>query len=600
MLIAKSFIISILVFTTLIGINIPIMIFDLILKTISFVSGSAFFNSIFSEGVEWWTSPIFITYTTIFVLTLIMSISYTITYSVKRVYNKIDLDSNKGFTTSDFFKRYKFLVYWLVGFFLVPFLVNLLLVGVSALSSLFGLEILSNGIYDKFTIQETTIYFHNISLKSKSYLEVLNQLLGKLNEIKSDPNLNIDNNDLEQLNNQIKNIQGSINGLEGFIFELGKFNTIIQGSEWNKNNLDEFNFFLTKIIEIKNNILGYSNNIDVGLLKSLFEIYTPPVNGELIPNIDTYFDEFLKIKSSFGEIVNTGEEIDGHYLDISLNNLATLNSNKKVYISEKTTMILSEILYGKPIIDPFQNLHDNGWIGGTLDIIWKILSNIVSLITNWKDSLILITKTIALVFVLSSFMNIAINFGKRTFQLLGLVIVSPYFFVSGIKDEGKKLTIWFETVIGKILLIVFVSLAIEIWSILLLSLNQIPLTFKGIYGEVDGVWGYTFLLVFIQAIILVSSTYALLEFINYLSEIFKAQDMFQSKNRLYGREFNKGLTSTTDTGNKVFNKTKAGINYTRQRFDVNSDLFKAKEKSTFGKYVNAPIKKFKSKKVGSK
>lgn len=599
MLIAKSIIISILVFTTLIGINIPIMIFDLILKTISFVSGSAFFNSIFSD-VQWWTSPIFITYTTIFVLTLIMSISYTITYSVKRVYNKIDLDSNKGFTTSDFFKRYKFLVYWLVGFFLVPFLVNLLLVGVSALSSLFGLEILSNGIYDKFTIQETTIYFHNISLKSNSYLGVLKELLLKLEDIKSVPN--IDSNDLEQLNNQIKNIQGLIKGLEGFIVEIDKFNTIIQGSEWNKDNLDKFNFFLTRIIEIKNNVLGYSNNIDVGLLKSLFEIYSisPPVNGELIPNIDTYFDEFLTMKSSFGEIVNKGEESKGHYLNISLNNLATLNSNKREYISEKTTMILSEILYGEPILDPFQNLHDNGWIGGTFDIIWKILSNIVSLITNWKDSLILITKTIALVFVLSSFMNIAINFGKRTFQLLGLVIVSPYFFVSGIKDEGKKLTIWFETVIGKILLIVFVSLSIQIWSILLLSLNQIPLTFKGIYGEVDGVWGYTFLLVFIQAIILISSTYALLEFINYLSEIFKAQDMFQSKNRLYGREINRSFEGTYNTSKNVLDKTKSKINYTKDRFDVNSDLFKSKEKTTFGKYVNAPIKKFKSKKAGSK
>ena len=103
-IIIKTLIIAALVITVFVGINIPLIVFDLILKTIGFVSGSTFFSSIMSGGFSWDT-PIFITYMTVFILTLIMTIAYTITYSVKRVYNKIDLDGNKGFTTSDFFKR---------------------------------------------------------------------------------------------------------------------------------------------------------------------------------------------------------------------------------------------------------------------------------------------------------------------------------------------------------------------------------------------------------------------------------------------------------------------------------------------------------------
>ncbi len=566
-IIIKTFLIALLILFVYVGINIPLIVFDLILKTIGFVSGSTLFSSIMSGGFSW-DSPIFITYMTVFILTLIMTIAYTITYSVKRVYNKIDLDGNKGFTTSDFFKRYKFLIFWIVGFFLVPFLVNLLLIGVSSLASLFGLDVLTN--YDKFTKDDTLWYLQKITSDAGVYKNQLNTLLAELKIIlknNTDGTIILAPNDLVKLQNQISYIETSISKLSILEQEINKL--IGEIKIGNSDFVGNISSSINNIITLKNEFMNTINSFNYNFLENIIVKYPT-----LTPNLElNWFETFLKQTKDFEKLVNMGEKVKtDDVLSISLNNLATLNSNKKEYISEKTTQILSTIIYGKNILNPFIFNFSGGNI------------------------FVMLIQTIGLIFTLSTFMNIAINFGKRTFQLLGLVIVSPYFFVSGIKDEGQKLTIWFETVIGKILLIVFVSLSIQIWSILLVGLNEIPKQFIIMYGETNENIGYMILQVFIQMILLVSSTYALSEFINYLSEIFKAQDMFQSKNRLYGREFKSGLGGVST----VFDKSKKGINYTRERFDVNSDLFKAKDKSTFGKYVNAPIRKFKSKKVGSK
>ena len=576
-IIIKTLIIAALVITVFVGINIPLIVFDLILKTIGFVSGSTFFSSIMSGGFSW-DSPIFITYMTVFILTLIMTIAYTITYSVKRVYNKIDLDGNKGFTTSDFFKRYKLLIFWIVGFFLVPFLVNLLLIGVSSLASLFGLDVLTN--YDKFTKDDTLWYLQKITSDAGVYKNQLNTLLAELEIIlkkHTDGTITLAPNDLVELQNQISNIGTSILKLNVLEQEINKL--IGEIKIGNSDFVGNISSSINNIITLKNDFINSTNSIKYSILEDIIIKY-----HTLTPNL---FETLLIKSKEFEILVNTGIKVKtDDILSISLNNLSTLNSTSKEYISEKTTQILSNILYGEPTIDPFKPSSSIN-LGNFIPKLFSLFS---------KEGLVLIIQTIGLAFTLSTFMNIAINFGKRTFQLLGLVIVSPYFFVSGIKDEGQKLTIWFETVIGKILLIVFVSLSIQIWSILLVGLNEIPEQLIKIYGETEGNFGYMVLKIFIQMILLVSSTYALSEFINYLSEIFKAQDMFQSKNRLYGREFKAGLGGVST----VFDKSKKGINYTRQRFDVNSDLFKAKDKSSFGKYVNAPIKKFKSKKVESK
>ncbi|MGL4617022.1 MAG: hypothetical protein ACRCUM_02190 [Mycoplasmoidaceae bacterium] len=571
------------------GINIPLIIFDLTLKVISFVSGATFFEKMIS-GIFDPSDPLFIIYITIFLLTLILSVAYTINYSIKRVYNKIDIDANqRGFTKGDFFKRFKFLIFWIVGFFFVPFLVNLLLVGVSSLAGLFGIDVLSPGMYDKFTQEQINNYLGNINIEINKHNQSLIQLKNILETMLANPEINSGGNgiDANEISKQLLNINNAISKLEIFKSAINNIPNM---------NSSAFDGALEAATKAWNEFIKVGGEINQKLIEEQIQLYNMEFGASGIIDIEVLNDFSFSLKE-IDKLVVRGQRITGdggRYFNISLSNIKTLNSNNVPYISERITIILSQILYPneKDFLNPFETM---GSLGSFLAGPFQMLGRLGAIFTDFFGTLHTIFKTIALTFVLGTFFNIAINFGKRTFQLLGLVITSPYFFISGINDEGKKLTIWFETIIGKILLIVFVSLAIEIWSILILSLLGIPGMVNGVYGEVDGNLGYDTLKLFITCILLSSSTYALGEFINYLSEIFRAQDSFQGRNQTYLRQVRskvQGAASNIDGGvkqaqsfvSKMKSKSSGGI-------DVGAPTAGVSVGNTSNQYSNVSIKR---------
>jgi uncharacterized membrane protein AbrB (regulator of aidB expression) len=85
-LLIKAILIGGFFITAITGINVPLIILDLLLKLINIVSGNAFFKSIFSQAFEP-TNPIFIIYISIFLISFVLSLLFIIKASLQSTMN---------------------------------------------------------------------------------------------------------------------------------------------------------------------------------------------------------------------------------------------------------------------------------------------------------------------------------------------------------------------------------------------------------------------------------------------------------------------------------------------------------------------------------
>jgi ABC-type multidrug transport system permease subunit len=85
-LLIKAILIGGLLITMVTGINIPLIILDLILKTLNIISGNTFFKSIFSQAFEP-SNPIFIIYVSIFLISFVLSLLFIIKASLQSTMN---------------------------------------------------------------------------------------------------------------------------------------------------------------------------------------------------------------------------------------------------------------------------------------------------------------------------------------------------------------------------------------------------------------------------------------------------------------------------------------------------------------------------------
>jgi len=503
----KAVLIGGLIIAMLTGINIPLIILDIILKLINVISGNAFFSSIFSQAFDP-SNPIFIIYISIFLISFVLSLLFIIKESLRSTMNHSAFrEKNRNKTM---IHKWKWLGFWAIGFIIVPsgfFLMNFIVSQISGIfgSGFFGINILTGKdwlIYENLLIKK----IDNLNTNINNWLLALENI---------DPALDYDANLINILKTKLDMIQKSLHSIREDILKI--FDTGIL-------NIDQL-----KVVQ--NLFLGLDQQITD--LNSAFA-----ANGALYPLIDltnleniNYLNIFIDSYSGVNNIViGNFEQINNKSLSIGNFIIRGINGNVTgAYIPEPLTIELSKLIYGYELWELFPpSLNNVGGSFGPSQLVKLIISalfNVLSILFSITKFLQMFLGTFFVAVILSSFIGIALMLAKRTFEFIGLILISPVVIANGINDSGSKFELWFKNILGKQLLVLSVAFTISIFNMLvspiLIASDSI---FKSIdiFGPISGNAAFVSLLIF-KGLMLIASSIAMVEFIQWLNTILNAE-----------------------------------------------------------------------------
>ena len=528
-LLIKAILIGGFFITAITGINVPLIILDLLLKLINIVSGNAFFKSIFSQAFEP-TNPIFIIYISIFLISFVLSLLFIIKASLQSTMNYSEFrDKNHN---KSMIHKWKWLGFWGIGFILVPSIFLLVNFVISQISGIFG-----NGFFGNALLTtEDWIYY-----KSLLDIEIFNfqsNILNWKNELnKLDPALGLDAKLVDALINELTDIDSRIDNIKHNL-------NLVLHKETGLFDMNSLKWVQDLFRVLEKNILTLSSKFyNNGIFSSLLDIRPNPEN--------TYLDLFLTSSSEITNVIKGGFDNNEKSLTLSnfiIRGISGYPTNN--YIPEPLTLQLSKLIYGVEIWELFPTYKyfdgfTNGLLG-FLNFIFYGFLRIAGYVFNAKRLLSLLLGTFFTAVILSSFLGILLMLAKRIFEFVGLILISPVVLANGINDSGSKFELWFKTILGKQLLVLSVSFAISIFNLLIYPLvkaSDAIFVNIGIFGPIHTI-GASIALIVLKGLMLVASSMAMVEFIEWLNIVLNADSKITS----VGKGFMKKTSNVIDSG----------------------------------------------------
>lgn len=414
-----------------IGINIPLILFDCLLKLINLVSGASLFNQLISGVYQFNPNdPVFIIYMIVIGLSL-----FLIIFAIIKVGSKSALNPNfetKTNTKNLFSKKAKWIVLWVFGIFIIPIIFSISTVLMSLISSVFAINSYTYNPYNVETINavingyKNTI--NNLIIDNQKLLDFVNTHKDKFS---SDVDVNLLIRELIEQKNYLNNFLSNLNSLklnDNFLTEnsANLLNQLINDiNKFSQVNTSDLNYWLINFaidpeksqgIQLINNFTNSQNNFIKTIANGI------NVNGS-----------FLKLDTIYYH--NAGKYYDG-------------------WRAEQLTLDLASSIYGWKVTNlfyiPFAEITSSSTEESfNSTILFRIVFGCIA--------------SIGIFFVM---INILIKLAKRTFELLYLLMISPLAIAQGISDNGEKYDLWLKTTTGKMIIVFFASLVFQLLQIL--------------------------------------------------------------------------------------------------------------------------------------
>ncbi len=548
-LLIKAILIGGLIVAMITGINIPLILLDLILKTLNIISGNAFFKSIFSQAFEP-SNPIFIIYISVFLISFVLSLLFIIKASLQSTMNHNEFkEKNRN---KSMIHKWKWLGFWAIGFILVPLIFFLINFIISQISGIFGGNFF--GIAG-LTSEDWINYEEILNLKIENFNTNISNWITGLENL--DPNLGYDVNLINILKTKLINIQAEISEITVLLKDVFNNQSGILDSDILKK-------IQTLFIELEKNITNLKYNFSSnGELFPLLNIGIEPENS--------YFNSFINSFQEFNNVVigdfnfgnNDNKNLSlGNFIIRGIDNNITGN-----YIPEHLTIQLSKLIYGYEKWDLFPPsfAYITGGSIGIFDgfkLLGTALASIFTFLLNPIKLFEMFLGTLFVAIILSSFLGITLMLAKRLFEFVTLIIISPVVLANGINDSGAKFELWFKTILGKQFLVLSVTFAISIFNLLIVPLlktsDEIILSVD-IFGPAYSI-GAAIATLVLKGLMLIASSIAMVEFIEWLNTFLNDN----SKLTAVGKGFMKKTSSLIDTKSKNFSDSEVGKNIKKE------------------------------------
>lgn len=426
-------IIAILAF---VGINVPLIIFDCLLKLINVVSGSALFNQLI-KGVHKFNpnDPIFIVYMIMVGISLFLIIFSIVKVAAKQSFNP----SNQNAKTT-LSRKLIWILYWMIGIFIVPIIFSATTLLISVISSIFSYNSLTITPLEKNIIinalNEYQLNFNKLIDSNNSLMQFLND-----NKLLINNSVNVDE--------LLKDLNYQNNYLNAFNKEL---NSLISSIKITSNN------YLTKKEAILiNHLTNELNNFVTPNTSDLNYFLISTSDPILVPGV-SILNNFLNSQNLLTNIFAKGVLVDSVF--IKLDHIYYSNSGEHFigWRAEKLTLQIISSIYDTQITNlfniPFKEigtlfLNDSGSATTIFRIIFGCL------------------LSVGLFFLM---LNILLKLAKRTFELLYLMMLSPLAIANGISDNGEKCDLWLKTTTGKMIVVFFSSICFQLLQIIIIPI----------------------------------------------------------------------------------------------------------------------------------
>lgn len=466
-------ILAILIYITT-GWNILLTAFDMVIKIISLFSAPVFFGGIINGMVSGTTPPLMIFYLTVILLSFFLLIANLFRGTNKQIVSgeaKFQGEGGKAKNLNS--NRIKWIAFWLVGIFLVPFVMWLILWVTSLIASLFSIN---SAIFSTLGVTEPELrnYIQSIQLDLSNLISNLENLNVNLNNLSVPSGETIDPNSwqgalfqflsdkglsLNEFKFTVKNTISSAHILQSTIINfLNNFSDSTQTSNLINNGI------FPALTNLNSNLQLILGDTFINVFKE-FSASIENINNdwylEINPLINNIQKDFLNSNNEFSKLSNL--ILNGQ--NVSLKNVSfkvieiygiegyTTTSGKfDLRKPEMLTRALSAIIYNEsnPIILPYAtSFNFSGWK------------------PFWNDPLMFILGSIAAANMFSTFVGLAFMVMSNVFHYIFLMFISPFGFAEGLLDDGGKQKIWFKTLVGKVIIIFFVSFSIGLLSIIL-------------------------------------------------------------------------------------------------------------------------------------
>lgn len=414
-----------------IGINVPLILFDALLKLINIVSGAALFNQLISGVYQFNANdPVFIIYMIVIGLSL-----FLIIFAIIKVGSKSALNpnfENKSNTKNLFSKKIKWIVIWVFGIFIIPIIFSIATVLMSLISSVFSINSYTYNPYSSQIISEVI----------NGYKNGINNLILDNQKLYDFVILNKDKFASEiDVNLLLRGLTEQKNYLNDFLIKL------------NSLRLNE-NFFTEDSANLLNELI---NNINKFILVDTSDLNYWLINFGLEPEKSEgiqLISNFSNNQNLLSKIFGGGININGSSLKLDTIYYHNAGAYYEGWRAEQLTLELASSIYGWKVTNlfyiPFAEITSSSTEDSfSSTILFRIIFGCIA--------------SIGIFFVM---LNILIKLAKRTFELLYLLIISPLAIAQGISDNGEKYDLWLKTTIGKMIIVFFASLLFQLLQIL--------------------------------------------------------------------------------------------------------------------------------------